>query len=168
MGQIRFGRSHRGIREISWNYNDMSLPDSTGKVALRGLRGCSMPFYGVPGLEAERSQGSELDKSRMYFRFSLTLPSLLSRLVVTLIPGTMRTPPILNSGLDPFPESTACPPSPLDTELTGYSVPPSGLVHLRTIGPHQKLGWPQVRIPSGSRPVLPAAILSRCFLNQPE
>ena len=94
MGQIRFGKSHRGIREISWDYNDTSLPDSTRKVALRGLRGCSMPFYGVSGLEAERSWGSKLDKSRVYFQSPLTLPSLLSHLVVTRIPGTMRTPPL--------------------------------------------------------------------------
>ena len=54
------------------------------------------------------------------------------------------------------------------SELTRRSVSPSGLVHLRMIGPHQKLGWRRVRTPSGSRPVLPAAIPSRCFLNHPE
>ena len=111
MGHIRFRKSHRGIWEISLDYNDRSLPDSTEKVALRGLRGCSMPFYGVPGLEAERSWGPKLDKCRVYFLFPLTFPSLLSRLVVTRIPKTMRTPSLLNSGLDPFSESTACSPS---------------------------------------------------------
>ena len=55
MGQIRFGRSHRGIRGISWDYNDRSIPDSTRKVALRGLRGYSIPFFGVPCPETERS-----------------------------------------------------------------------------------------------------------------
>ena len=95
MGQFRFGRSHRGIRGISWDYNDRSLPDSTRKVALRGFTGCSMPFYGVSGPEVERSWGSELDKNRMYFRSPLTLPSLLSHLVATRRPGTMRTPVLL-------------------------------------------------------------------------
>ena len=93
MGQIRFGRSHRGIRGISWDYNDRSIPDSTRKAALRGLKGCSIPFYGVPCLEAEGSRGSELAKDRVSFRSPPTLPSLLSHLVVTWIPGTMRTPP---------------------------------------------------------------------------
>ena len=55
MGQIWFDRSHRVIRGVSWEYNDMNIPDSTRKVTLRGPRGCSIPFSGVPYSEAERS-----------------------------------------------------------------------------------------------------------------
>ena len=119
MGQIRFGRSHREIRGIYGDYNDKSIPDFTRKVALKGLRGCSILFSGVPCPEAERSWGSELAKDRVSFRSPPNLPSLL------FFPSRNTNTPNdedsthLNSGLDPLPKlvDSSRPLSLLPTDL---------------------------------------------------
>ena len=108
--------------------------------------------------------------------------SLLSHLDMTRLPGTMRTPstytsdtaltrnPSLFRLFSLFPtDQFSC------LSLSLYSIWVNWAIRISfRIGPPKddrtssKVWMAQVRIPSGSRPVFPAAILSRRFLNHPK
>ena len=107
---------------------------------------------------------------------------LLSHLDVTRLPGTMRTPSTytLDMTLTQNPSLFRLfPLIPTDQfsylSLSLYSICVNWAIRTTfRIGPPKddrtsSEAWmARVRIPSGSRPVLPVAILSRRFLNHPE